>query len=328
MRATRARPRRRSRLFPNKLRAVFFGTSAFAVPALRATAAVCDCSLVVTQPDRPAGRGQRLRPAPVKVAALASGIPTIEPARLREAQAALAAEAADVFVVASYGQLVPPAILALPKALALNVHPSRLPCYRGATPLQSQLRDGLRESGVTIIAMDAGMDTGDVVIQARSPIGERETYGELHDRFAGLGAELLRRALAQLADGSLVRTPQSALGVSESEIARTATRPLTKDDLAIDPAWSPARVVDHVRAFSPSPAARVTIAVGGAPETFKVLRARIAEPTAAAGDAFLYRCGDGGVVAFERVVPAGRAAMSGAEFSRLLERRNVSAAKS
>ncbi|MGH7755323.1 MAG: methionyl-tRNA formyltransferase, partial [Vulcanimicrobiaceae bacterium] len=167
MRATRARPRRRSRLFPNKLRAVFFGTSAFAVPALRATAAVCDCSLVVTQPDRPAGRGQRLRPAPVKVAALASGIPTIEPARLREAQAALAAEAADVFVVASYGQLVPPAILALPKALALNVHPSRLPCYRGATPLQSQLRDGLRESGVTIIAMDAGMDTGDVVIQAR-----------------------------------------------------------------------------------------------------------------------------------------------------------------
>lgn len=168
-----------------------------------------DLRLVVTQPDRPGGRGQRLHPTPVKAAAREREIATVEPERLRDALGRLAEERADAFVVVSYGKIVPQRILDLPAHGALNVHPSLLPLYRGATPLQSALRDGRRESGVSIIAMDAGMDTGDLVLQERTEVGEQETYGELHDRYADLGAQLLVRALAELESGTLQRTPKA-----------------------------------------------------------------------------------------------------------------------
>jgi len=223
----------------------------------------------VTQPDRPAGRGQRLQPTPVKAAALALGIPVIEPARLREAILRLAAERADLFAVASYGKIIPQAVLDL-VPVALNVHPSLLPLYRGATPLQSQLLAGVTESGVTIIAMDAGMDTGDVVLAERQPIAAQETYGELHDRFARLGAALLARAVAQAASGSLVRTPQAQLG-DASATRRTVTRPLVKDDLRVELAWEPERIARAVRAFAPQPLARARVAG----EDVKLARARV-----------------------------------------------------
>lgn len=216
------------------------------------------CTLVVTQPDRPAGRGHRLAPTPVKLAANELGIPTLEPTRVGDAVERLREEAPDLFAVASYGKIVPQRVLDIPRSIALNVHPSLLPRYRGATPLQSQIRDGVVESGVTIIAMDAGMDTGDVVLVERSDIGARETYGELHDRFAELGAALLGRACDAFAKGALERRPQRDFG-TEEEATSTRTRPFSKDDLSIA-RWCRGRnatdIVNAIRSLAPAPGAR------------------------------------------------------------------------
>jgi methionyl-tRNA formyltransferase len=231
--------------------------------------------LVVTQPDRPSGRGHRLHPTPVKALARELGIATLEPERLTDALEALRAAEADLFALASYGKIVPRALLALPPLGFLNVHPSLLPLYRGATPLQSALRDGAPRSGVTIMQMDAGMDTGDIVLQEARPIAPRETYGELHERFAALGADLLVRALERAAAGTLVRIPQASRGVPAEEVAATRTRPLAKADLAID--WSrPARtIVDLIRSLAPQPLARHALPDGGG---VKIVAARVADP--------------------------------------------------
>lgn len=244
------------------MRTVFFGTSEFAVPALRLLAARTTCALVVTQPDRPSGRGQRVRPTPVKAAAIDLGIPTCEPARLRDAVAEIAATNAELFVLASYGKIVPQTVLDLPRLGALNIHPSLLPRYRGATPLQSQLRDGVHESGVSLIFMDAGLDTGDVALRRGATIDASETYGELHDRFADIGASLLAEALDRLAGGSLERTSQRAFG-TDAEAAATMTAPYAKDDLRLfayaarlnagDPTRPTARdLVDLIRSLAPA----------------------------------------------------------------------------
>ncbi len=271
MRASRRPP------FPpearRRLRTVFFGTSEFAVPSLRALAAASDVRLVVTQPDRPSGRGHRLQPTPVKTVARELEIEVAEPARLAGAFEALRDAGADLFALASYGKIVPRSILALPPYGFLNVHPSLLPRYRGATPLQSALRDGATLSGVTIMLMDAGMDTGDIVLQEARPIGPRETYGELHDRFAAIGAELLVRALERAAARTQARFPQSSLGVPAEEIAATLTRPLAKADLAIDWTKSAKSVVDLVRSLAPQPLARHVPREGLA---VKVVSARLA----------------------------------------------------
>ncbi|HMC45125.1 MAG TPA: methionyl-tRNA formyltransferase, partial [Caballeronia sp.] len=170
---------------------------------------------VVTQPDRPSGRGHKLTPTPVKSAALALGLTVYEPLKLKVFADELRALDADVFAVASYGRILPQAVLDLPKTgISFNVHPSLLPLYRGATPLQTAIRDGCTETGVTIMAMDAGMDTGDILVQERTPLQPKETYGELHDRLALLGAQLLGDAIARLLNGTLERTPQSASGTA------------------------------------------------------------------------------------------------------------------
>jgi methionyl-tRNA formyltransferase len=266
---------------------------------------------VVTQPDRPAGRGHALAPTPVKTAALARGLPVHTPQRLVGFADELRALGPDAFVVASYGRIVPPALLAL-VPLAVNVHPSLLPLYRGATPLQSAIREGRGETGVTIIAMDAGMDTGDVLLQERTPLGPDETYGELHDRLAPRGAALAVEALARYADGTLERRPQAALaralGIGAAEIAATATRPLAKADLLVDWTQPPERIADLVRALAPQPLARAQL--DG--ETVKVLAARAARP----GESDGATTADGGAVqhgvVLLRVIPPNRAAMSGA----------------
>ncbi len=178
-------------------------------------------------------------PTPVKRAAQPAGLRVFEPPKLKPFVEDARALGADAFVVASYGKIVPQALLDV-VPIAFNVHPSLLPLYRGATPIQSAIRDGRSETGVTIIAMDAGMDTGDVLVQERTPIGPAETYGELHDRLALRGAELAVDALGRFANGTLAREPQSEvarrLGIGDDEIAVTATRPLHKGDLDID--WS------------------------------------------------------------------------------------------
>jgi methionyl-tRNA formyltransferase len=228
---------------------------------LEAVAARHDVAGVVTQPDRPAGRGHKLVATPVKRAAEARGLRVFEPEKLKPFVDESRALGADAFVVASYGKIVPQALLDV-VPIAFNVHPSLLPLYRGATPLQSAIRDGRKETGVTIIAMNAGMDTGDVLLQERTPIGPAETYGELHDRLAQRGAELAVDALDRYANDTLTRDPQSdvarRLGIGDDEIAATATRPLRKGDLEIDWRRTPSEVVALVRSLAPAPLARTT----------------------------------------------------------------------
>jgi methionyl-tRNA formyltransferase len=262
--------------------------------------------LVVTQPDRPSGRGQRLQPAPVKRVARELGIATYEPATLRDGLGPLRAAGAGLYAVASYGKILPAALLELAPLGAFNVHPSLLPLYRGATPLQAQLRDGVTEGGVTIILMDAGMDTGDIVLQERRAIGPRETYGELHDRLADLGGRLLALACDQAAAGTLARLPQAGLA-SPQEIARTVTRPLTKTDLLVDWGWPAKRIVDRVRSLSPVPGARAPL--DGEAQMVKLLEVREA-PGPAAGQLTI-ACGDGEFVTIERLVPPNRKPMTG-----------------
>ena len=271
---------------------------------------------MVTQPDRPSGRGQKLAPTPVKAAALALGLPVHTPLQLKRFTGELGALEADIFVVASYGRILPQAVLDLPRSgIAFNVHPSLLPLYRGATPLQSAIRDGRAETGVTIIAMDAGMDTGDILVQASTPLGPTETYGELHDRLALRGADLLIASIDRLANGSLARTPQAMLGVAPNEIESTLTRPLGKDDMVVNWSWPAARIVDAIRSLAPVPAARA--AVGA--ELLKIVAARPARPGESgvtADDGFVEPAGDGRGVVLLRVTPPNRGVMSGAAYAR------------
>lgn len=297
---------------------LFFGTSEFAVPSLRALAARTDVQGVITQPDRPAGRGHKLRPTPVKFAALELGLPVFEPVSLRAFAQERAGEQYDLFVLASYGKILPQTLLDIPKLGSLNVHPSLLPAYRGATPIQTALRNGDLETGVSIMLMDAGMDTGDIVLQERTPIAPDERYGELHDRLAAFGAQALSHVLDLAKSGYISHQPQAG--------KPSVTRPLSKDDLAIDWSWPAQRIVNAVRAFAPAPAARAQL--NGAP--VKLLRAQIGTPSIAplapgeivgtSGDAVSVRCGDGTVDVLE-LVPPSRGAQSGAAFARTLTTR-------
>lgn len=230
------------------------------MPSLRVTADRTQLAGVVTQPDRPAGRGLKLTPSPVKRVALELGLRVYEPARLRSFAGELEGEF-DLFALASYGRILPRTLLELPRQGALNVHPSLLPRYRGATPIQTALRNGDCETGVTIMLMDAGMDTGDVVLAQCVAIEPGERFGELHDRLALVGAGCLGRAFELAATGALPRSPQ------QGEVS--VTTPIRKDDLEIDWSWPAQRIVNAVRAYSPQPAARATL--DG--ERVKVLRA-------------------------------------------------------
>ncbi|HEY6450030.1 MAG TPA: methionyl-tRNA formyltransferase [Candidatus Cybelea sp.] len=275
------------------MKTLFFGTSAFAVPSLEIVAARTALAGVVTQPDRPAGRGHRLKPSAVKSAALELGLPVHEPMGLIALAQASAQEQFDLFVLASYGRILPKQLLALPRLGALNVHPSLLPKYRGATPIQAAIASGEKETGVSIMLMDPGLDTGDLVLARRVAIGPEETYGELHDRLAWIGAELLAQAIDLAAEGELPRRPQQG--------DASMTRPISKEELTIDWSWPPQRIVDMVRAYSPQPAARAML--DG--ESVKILRAHIAS--------------DGALVIDELIAP-NRGKMSGQEYRRIRRR--------
>ena len=199
------------------MRLIFAGTPEFASAALDAiVAAGHEVALVLTRADKPAGRGQKLMPSPVKQRAIALGLPVQQPPSLRDPAmaAALAAHQAEVMVVAAYGMILPPAILAVPARGCLNIHASLLPRWRGAAPIQRAIEAGDRVTGITIMQMDAGLDTGDMLLAEALPILPEDHAGSLHDRLAALGAGLIVRALAELAAGGLVATPQPADGVT------------------------------------------------------------------------------------------------------------------
>ncbi|MBS74516.1 MULTISPECIES: methionyl-tRNA formyltransferase [unclassified Variovorax] len=240
------------------LRVVFAGTPEFARVALEAIAAAGhDVALVLTQPDRPAGRGMKLQASPVKQCALARGWPVAQPRSLRldgkypdeaaAAREALLAARADVMVVAAYGLILPQWVLDLPRLGCLNIHASLLPRWRGAAPIHRAIEAGDARTGITIMQMDAGLDTGDMLSVEALEIGEDNT-ARLHDRLAALGGRMIVEALAGAAEGRLVRTPQPAEGV-------TYANKVEKQEALIDWRRPAAEIVRRIRAFDPFPGA-------------------------------------------------------------------------
>ncbi len=292
------------------MRLAFLGSPEFAVPALRALhAAGHAIAAVYCQPPRPAGRGQAVRRAPVHEAAAALGIAVRTPARLRgdaEAQAGFAALGLDAAVVAAYGLILPAPMLAAPRRGCLNIHASLLPRWRGAAPIQAAILAGDAESGVTIMQMDAGLDTGPILLRAAVPITGATTARVLHDQLAALGARLILRALAEAPPP----VPQPAEGV-------TYAPKLTRADGRLDWRQDAATLARRVRALNPWPG---TFA-GLAGETLKVLAA-VAEPDGAGAapgtvldDRLLVAAGEGALRLTEVQAP-GRAAMDAAAFLR------------
>ncbi len=234
------------------LRVVYAGTPDFAVPALEALLRGPHTVVAVyTQPDRPAGRGRRLRPSPIKQRALEADIPVAQPVDFKDPDsvATLAALAPDVLVVAAYGLILPQAVLDVPRLGALNIHASLLPRWRGAAPIQRAIQAGDRNTGVCLMEMAAGLDTGPVVACRATPIGPEDTGGRLHDRLATLGAQLLTDALDDWAAGALPATPQPADGVTYAARITTA-------EAHVDWTMPAADLARRVRAFNPWPVVR------------------------------------------------------------------------
>lgn len=240
-----------ARLNPQHIRIVFMGTPELAATSLRALAqAGYNIVTAVTQPDRPVGRGGKLTPPPVKLAAQELGIATMQPEKLRspEVVAALAALQPDLIVVAAYGEILRPNVLAIPRQGSINVHASLLPKYRGASPISAVILNGETESGVTIMLMDAGMDTGPLLAQQATPLGARETTPELTARLAHIGAELLVETLPRYLAAELQPQPQ------DNELA-TYTRQINKDDGRIDWQQPATHIARMVRGYYPWPSA-------------------------------------------------------------------------
>lgn len=286
------------------MKVAFAGTPEFAAAALEAIlAAGFDVPLVLTQPDRPAGRGMQLQPSPVKRVALAAGIPVHQPEKLRtpEQQAPLADVQADVLVVAAYGIILPQAVLDLPRQGCLNIHASLLPRWRGAAPIHRAIQAGDAETGITIMQMDAGLDTGPMLLSRAEAIHADDTTGSLHDRLALLGAEMIVEALRAL-PGGLTATPQPADGV-------TYAAKIGKAEAAVD--WTrPAIEIERaVRAFNPFPGALASF--DGTP--VKLWRARAIDATGTPGEVLLAEgagvivaCGQGALCITELQKPGAR----------------------
>lgn len=289
------------------MRVIFMGTPEFSVPALEAVAAAHEVVGVYCQPPRPAGRGRKDRLGPVQARAEALGLRVRHPVSLKgaEAQAEFAALKADVAVVVAYGLILPQTVLDAPAKGCLNIHASLLPRWRGAAPIHRAIMAGDAETGVCIMRMEAGLDTGPVLLRARTPIGPEETTAELHDRLAAMGARAIIDALARLDD--LVPVPQLEEGA-------TYAAKIDKDEARVD--WTrPAEEVDRlIRGLSPFPGAWVEI--GG--ERVKLLRSRRAPGAGAPGrvlSGFTVACGSGAVEIVE-AQREGRRPMSAAEVLR------------
>jgi methionyl-tRNA formyltransferase len=232
------------------MRALFFGTPDIAVPSLRALATVADVAAVVCQPDRPAGRGLKLQAPAVKQAAIELGIPVEQPTKIRtpEFLAWITAQRADVALVLAYGRILPPAVLAAPARGCLNLHASILPRYRGAAPINWAIARGETETGMSLMQMDEGLDTGPVFSVRRIPIGENETAGELAVRLGALAADLVTGDVPRVVRGDLTAAPQD-------HAAATLAPLLEKEQGRVDWQKTAAEVHDHVRGMTPWPSA-------------------------------------------------------------------------
>ncbi|MEM9436944.1 MAG: methionyl-tRNA formyltransferase [Pseudomonadota bacterium] len=288
------------------MRVVFMGSPEFSVPVLEAVAAQHDVVCVYCQPPRRAGRGKQERPTPVQAGAEALGLQVQHPVSLRseEAQKDFAATDADVAVVVAYGLILPQVVLNAPRFGCLNIHASLLPRWRGAAPIHRAVMAGDNETGICIMQMEAGLDTGPVLLREATDIGAEETTGELHDRLSSMGARLIIDALAKL--------PMAAEAQSEAGV--TYAQKISKDEARVD--WSrPAAEVDaHIRGLSPFPGAWCEI--GG--ERVKLLRSRLAEGAGEPGailGGFRVACGTGSVEITE-LQRAGKAPTNAADYLR------------
>ena len=238
------------------MRIVFAGTPEFAVPSLRAAAGKGEIVAVYTQPDRPAGRGRELQPSPVKREALLRGFPVLQPESLKSelSRDALRALQPDLMVVVAYGLLLPSKILGIPKHGCWNVHASLLPRWRGAAPIQRAIEAGDRETGVCLMQMEKGLDTGPVLLSQSLAIGEQETAGQLHDRLAELGAQVLSDGLG------LLRAGMRPVARAQPAAGATYARKLDKAEARLDWTQPAERLACKVRAFNPWPMAEATLA--------------------------------------------------------------------
>jgi methionyl-tRNA formyltransferase len=302
------------------LRIVFMGTPEFSVPALMEIVGQGhDVVACYTQPPRKAGRGMEERKSAVHQAAETLGIEVRTPVSLKSAeeQARFSDLDADVAVVVAYGLLLPQAILDAPRHGCLNLHASLLPRWRGAAPINRAIMAGDRETGVEVMRMEAGLDTGAVCMAERVAIDDAMTAGDLHDRLSALGGDLIVRALAALARGGLTEAPQAEEGV-------TYARKLAKSETRIDWTQAARAVHDHIRGLSPFPGAWCEIEIAGARERVKILRsARAGDADAAApgtlvsadGDGLVVACGEGAVRLLQ-LQRAGRKPMAADAFLR------------
>jgi len=294
------------------VRVVYFGTPDFAVPSLRALVGEgFDVVAAVTRPDKPTGRHRsRATASPVKVAALADDLPVLQPERPSEPAflARMRELAPDLSIVAAYGHILPQSLLDVPARGSVNVHASLLPALRGAAPIQRAILAGLQETGITIMQMDAGMDSGPILHQVATPIAEDETGGELTVRLAELGAEALIEALTLMDEGGLAPQPQDP--------SRATLAPkITREEERLDWACAAEVVARKVRAFDPRPGAWTSCRA----RELKLFGARAVEGAGDAGlvlradDALVIACGTG-AVSVDEVQPAGRARMSARAF--------------
>ncbi len=294
------------------MRIVFMGSPAFGVPVLeRVIADGHTVPLVVTQPDRPAGRGQALRPPAVKAAAQHLGLPVVQPAQVVTAQAEIAAAAPDVIAVVAFGQYLPDAVRALPPHGCINVHPSLLPKYRGAAPIAHALFNDDPETGVTIMQVARQMDAGPTLLQRRIAVAPTDDAGSLGDRLAALGADALSEALRLIAAGQTVWTPQD-------DSQATAAPKLTDADCRLALTGDPRALTNRIRGLTPAPGAYLI----SKERRVRLLRAEPRPAGGAAGrilaleEAALVVGTGSGALALLTVQPEGKRPMSGVEFAR------------
>lgn len=294
------------------LRIVFMGTPDFACPTLtRLIERGEDVIAVVTQPDRPKGRGQKLVPPPVKVIAEDHGIPVLQPPKVRapEVVAQIRELNPDLIVVVAFGQILPQSLLDIPRHGCINIHASLLPRYRGAAPLNWCLINGETETGITTMMMDAGLDTGDMLVKRSIPIGPDEDAQSLHDRLSLLGADTIDETLDRLMAGTLTREKQ--------DDSLTCYAPmLKKEDGLIDWTREPRQIKNLVRGFTPWPGAYTSLDN----KTLKLYKVSVAEESGAPGeviaagkDGILVACGSGSI-RIEELQLEGRKRLSAAEF--------------
>jgi methionyl-tRNA formyltransferase len=289
---------------------VFMGSPDFALPTLKALAGAYDVVGVVTQPDRASGRGRELKAPPVKRLALELGIPVMQPERLRlaEAMEQLRAWAPQLIVVAAFGQILRKDVLELPRYGCLNVHASLLPRWRGAAPINAAILHGDEKTGVTIMQMDVGLDTGPMLSQRSIRLNREDTAGSVFERLSTLGADLLLETLPDYLSGKLTPVPQPEEGVTYAPM-------LKKEEGQLDFSHDVHELERRVRAFNPWPGAFMDF--DGS--LLKIHRARVESGAAAVGQRLIVQNqpaigARGGILIFEEVQPAGKKSMSGKSF--------------